>query len=59
MKYLDLAIRNTNSPDTKIADAACAFIDAHDAVENARLALDKANERLIDAQGTFLNLIGQ
>jgi poly-gamma-glutamate capsule biosynthesis protein CapA/YwtB (metallophosphatase superfamily) len=61
MKYLalDLAIRNTKSPDTKIADAAIAFIDAHDAIENARLALDRANERLIDALGNFLSLIGQ
>jgi hypothetical protein len=59
MKYLDMAIANTGSSDPEIANAAIKFIDAHDAVENARLALDKANERLIDAQGTFLSLIGQ
>lgn len=59
MRYLDLAIANTNSSDPEIADAACAFIDAHDRVEAARVALDLANERLLDAQGTFLSLIGQ
>ncbi len=59
MKYIDMAIANTQSPDKAIAALAIAFIEAHDQVENARLALDRANERLLDTQGDFLSQIGQ
>jgi hypothetical protein len=54
-----MAHANVQSPDTKIANAAIALIEAHDTVENARLALDRANERLIETQGDFLSQIGQ
>jgi len=54
-----MAHQNYNSPDKEIAKAAIAYLEAHDAVENARRNLDRANERLIDAQGEFLSQIGQ
>ena len=59
MKYIDMAHQNYNSPDPEIAKAAIAYLEAHDAVETARLALDRANERLIETQGDFLSQIGQ
>jgi hypothetical protein len=59
MKYLDRAHANVQASDPDIADAAIAFIEANDAVETARLALDRANDLLLDRQRDFLSLIGQ
>ncbi len=59
MRYHDLALQNLQSPDPDIARAAIRYIEAEDAVENARLAVDQANQRLFDAQGDFLSQIGQ